>query len=148
MSEIQLFFWGINAAIIFVVLFVLLIIALWVVNKWILRNSRGVRHLGIPKHLSPWLTGTFGNIAETGRVGGFRFKVPGMFCRCPQRREMAADGADVQTVLIQRDGSFVTYQVRMAAAVCTFLMICLVVSWELFNFALSYTIKSRIWRTI
>jgi len=42
-------------------------------------------------------------------VGGFRFKVPGMFCRCPQRREMAADGADVQTVLIQRDGSFVTY---------------------------------------
>ena len=38
----------------------------------------------------------------------------------------------------------VTYQVRIAAAVCTFLMIFLVVSWELFNFALSYTIKSRI----
>ena len=29
MSELQLFFWGINAAIIFVVLFVVLIIALW-----------------------------------------------------------------------------------------------------------------------
>jgi hypothetical protein len=48
---------------------------------------------------------------------------------------MAADGADVQTVLIQRDGSFDTYQVRMAAAVCTFLMECLVVSWELLIFA-------------
>ena len=61
--------------------------------------------------------------------------VPGMSCRCPQRREMAADGADVQTVLIQRDGSFVIYQVRTAAAVCTFLMECLVVSWELLIFA-------------
>ena len=46
--------------------------------------------------------------------------------------------------LIQRDGSFVTYQVRIAAAVCTFLMECLVVSWELLIFAGSYTIKSRI----
>jgi len=40
--------------------------------------------------------------------------------------------------------SVVTYQVRMAAAVCTFLMECLVVSWELLIFAGSYTIKSRI----
>ena len=38
----------------------------------------------------------------------------------------------------------VTYQVRIAAAVCTFLMIYLVVSWELLIFAGSYTIKSRI----
>ena len=35
---------------------------------------------------------------------------------------------------LQRDGSFDTYQVRMAAAVCTFLMECLVVSWELLIF--------------
>jgi hypothetical protein len=38
-------------------------------------------------------------------------------------------------MLLQRDVSFVTCQVRMAAAVCTFLMKCLVVLWELFNFA-------------
>ena len=59
MSEIQLFFWGINAAIIFVVLFVVLIIALWVVNKWILKGKirllyRVLISIGIPLILIGW----------------------------------------------------------------------------------------------
>ena len=59
MSEIQLFFWGINAAIIFVVLFVILIIALWVVNKWILKGKirllyRILISIGIPLILIGW----------------------------------------------------------------------------------------------
>ena len=39
MSEFQLLFWGINAAIIFVVLFTVLIIILWIFNKWILKRK-------------------------------------------------------------------------------------------------------------
>ncbi len=39
MSELQLLFWGINAAIIFVVLFTVLIIILWIVNRWILKGK-------------------------------------------------------------------------------------------------------------
>ena len=59
MSEIQLFFWGINAAIIFVVLFVVLIIALWIVNKWILKGKirllyRILISIGIPLMLIGW----------------------------------------------------------------------------------------------
>ena len=59
MSEIQLFFWGINAAIIFVVLFIVLIIALWVVNKWILKGkirqlNRILISIGIPLMLIGW----------------------------------------------------------------------------------------------
>ena len=59
MSELQLFFWGINAAIIFGVLFVILIIALWVVNKWILKGKirllyRILISIGIPLMLIGW----------------------------------------------------------------------------------------------
>ena len=59
MSELQLFFWGINAAIIFVVLFVVLIIVLWIVNKWILKGKirllyRILISIGIPLILICW----------------------------------------------------------------------------------------------
>ena len=59
MSELQLFFWGINAAIIFVVLFVVLIIVLWIVNKWILKRKirllyRILISIGIPLILIGW----------------------------------------------------------------------------------------------
>lgn len=53
MSDLQLFFWGINAAIIFVVVFLVLIIVLWIVNKWILKGKirllyRILLAIGIP----------------------------------------------------------------------------------------------------
>ena len=53
MSDLQMLFWGINAAIIFVVVFLVLIIVLWVVNKWILRGKirllyRILLAIGIP----------------------------------------------------------------------------------------------------
>ena len=59
MSEIQLFFWGINAIIIFVVLFVVLIIVLWIVNEWILKRKikllyRILISIGIPLMLIGW----------------------------------------------------------------------------------------------
>ena len=59
MSEIQLFFWGINATIIFVVLFVVLIIVLWIVNEWILKRKikllyRILISIGIPLMLIGW----------------------------------------------------------------------------------------------
>ena len=59
MSELQLFFWGINAAMIFVVLFVVLIIVLWGVNKWIIKGKirllyRILISIGIPLMLIGW----------------------------------------------------------------------------------------------
>lgn len=39
MSDLQLLLWGINAAIIFVILFVALLIILWIVNKWVLKGK-------------------------------------------------------------------------------------------------------------
>ena len=59
MSELQLLFWGINAAIIFVVLFIVLIIVLWIVNKWVLKGKirllyRILISIGIPLALIGW----------------------------------------------------------------------------------------------
>ena len=59
MSELQVLFWGINAAIIFAVLFIVLIIVLWIVNKWILKGKirllyRILLSIGIPLALIGW----------------------------------------------------------------------------------------------
>jgi hypothetical protein len=53
MSDLQLLFWGINAVVVFVLLFVALLIILWIVNKWILKGKIGLLYrimlaIGIP----------------------------------------------------------------------------------------------------
>ena len=53
MSDLQLLFWGINAVVVFVLLFVALLIILWIVNKWVLKGKirllyRIMLAIGIP----------------------------------------------------------------------------------------------------
>lgn len=53
MSDLQLIFWGVQEVIVFVILFLILLIALWIVNRWILKGKirllyRILLAIGIP----------------------------------------------------------------------------------------------------